>query len=75
MGRPVDNSDYRSYNVIWRVHKKAHEMARSILVSVRLHPTAYDMARELARRAGRPLGHIVRELAEEALRHGAPVAR
>lgn len=46
-------------------------MPKSIPVSVRLSRTAYDMIRELARRTGRPIGRVVRELTEEALRQRA----
>ncbi len=43
-------------------------MPKSVPVSVRLSQETYRLARELARRTSRPLGTIVSELTEEALR-------
>lgn len=43
-------------------------MPKSTPVSVRLELETYRAAKELARRTSRPLGSIVSELAEEALR-------
>ncbi len=43
-------------------------MPKSTPVSVRLKPETFQAAKELARRTSRPLGSIVSELAEEALR-------
>ncbi len=43
-------------------------MAKSVPLSIRLSREGYEAARELARRLSRPLGSLVAELAEEALR-------
>ncbi len=43
-------------------------MRKSVPLSIRLSRESYEQARELARRLSRPLGSVVAELAEEALR-------